>query len=82
MIWHIDTQSLGQSGIRTSDELYRLLSQHGRIAELEVYLSLSAAAVSFIRMQDAQKVCSSTPLSDLIITLIALLDGPALLTEV
>ena len=48
-------------GIRTSDELYRLLSQHGRITELEVYLSLSAAAVSFIRVQDAQKVCSSIP---------------------
>ena len=46
-------------GMRTSHELYRLLSQYGRVTELELYLSLSAAAVSFIRVQDAQKVCKS-----------------------
>ena len=56
LIWHIDTQSLARRGISCSDELYRLLSSHGRVASLEVYLHLSAAAVSFTRTQDAQKV--------------------------
>ena len=56
LIWHIDTQSLARRGVSASDELHRLLSSHGRIASLEVYLRLSAAAVSFLRTQDAQKV--------------------------
>ena len=38
------------------DEMHRLLSPHGRIADLEIYLSLRAAAVSFVRVQDAKKV--------------------------
>ncbi len=56
LIWHIDTQSLARRGISASDELHRLLSLHGRIVSLELYLHLSAAAVSFTRTQDAQKV--------------------------
>ncbi len=56
LIWHIDTQSLARRGISASDELHRLLSLHGRITSLELYLHLSAAAVSFTRTQDAQKV--------------------------
>ena len=56
LIWHIDTQGLARRGLSASDELHRLLSLHGRVAALEVYLHLSAAAVSFARTQDAQKV--------------------------
>ena len=65
LIWHIDTQSLARRGISASDELHRLLSLHGRIASLELYLRLSAAAVSFTRTQDAQKVRQISVVSEL-----------------
>ena len=61
LIWHIDTQSLARRGLNTSDEIYRLLSPHGRIADLEVYLALAAAVASFVRVQDAQKVRTPKP---------------------
>ena len=56
LIWHIDVPSLARRGMNASDEMHRLLSPHGRIADLEIYLSLRAAAVSFVRVQDAKKV--------------------------
>lgn len=56
LIWHMDVPSLARRCLNASDEMHRLLSLHGRIALLETYLSLRAAAVSFLRVQDAQKV--------------------------
>ena len=56
LIWHIDVPSLARRDMNASDEMHRLLSPHGRITELEIYLSLRAAAVSFVRVQDARKV--------------------------
>ena len=56
LIWHMNVPSLARRGMNASEEMHRLLSSHGRIAGLETYLSLRAAAVSFVRVQDAQKV--------------------------